>query len=322
LGYGLFTPTHGFFPQYFTEFVPPLAIITAALVVDVSEIWIPAGRRGLALALLVGALWLTAFIESRFQLPTLVYVLFGLLALGLSVSVRHGLSRRRLLQLLVLGTAATATVMTSAAMPFMVARAAKGLVALGGLFMVVALARDALPERKSVFGFAVLASLVAFAFLSYREAGRSLSLTYQAQWPAGLVSPVAKVIEAETSLSDEVMSGGVVWEFVAQRHPYQTLSHPLSLEVGLSAEDGARLRRALRDRPPAVIVLDRFTERTYGLHLPDLAQILAEEYVLVAEFEGAPEPVRVFRFRGRSRETAIGEGTGHRELRAKPDDNM
>jgi len=67
--------------------------------------------------------------------------------------------------------------------------------------------------------------------------------------------------------------------------------------LGNAAGEPARLARELATAPPRFVVLDGYTERTYGLLLPQLGATLAERYQLVANLPGFHFPVQVYRLR-------------------------
>jgi hypothetical protein len=95
------------------------------------------------------------------------------------------------------------------------------------------------------------------------------------------------------------MSGAVIWELQSQRRPFLDISHPLKFEHSISEKDRENLEAAIRAKPPEVIILDGFTEKTYFRQLPWLRNFLSSRYDLVLTAEPARQPVRVYKQKGK-----------------------
>ncbi len=84
------------------------------------------------------------------------------------------------------------------------------------------------------------------------------------RWRIPVVIRVAEVIEANTEPDDEVMSGGVIWSYLADRYPYMKQNHPLGFyKIKVDSEEADMFYRNYIATPPAIIVLDGLTERTW-----------------------------------------------------------
>ena len=125
-------------------------------------------------------------------------------------------------------------------------------------------------------------------------AGATLSRSYDCDWPPETVAAVARTVAAHSSPQDEVLSGAVIWEFTARRQPFLRISHPLGFMEGMSEAERRRITEALAAQPPQVIVMDQYTQWTYGKRLPGLELLVARSYRLVGEFTEARWPVRVY----------------------------
>jgi hypothetical protein len=79
--------------------------------------------------------------------------------------------------------------------------------------------------------------------------------------------------------------------------------------MGMLPSEVAELDTLLATRPPRFIVLDGYTEQTYGANLPGFDRLLAERYALDLTIEGSYYPVRVYGLRP-PRSAPVGTGPG------------
>ena len=289
LAYGYWTFKLGFYPQYFTEMVPPLAIGFGAVVPAATERW--AGRElpGL-LWLVIGLVLAGVFVSARVaELSTLNYLLTPPLLLaggaafvaGRRVEVGGALGAIALLALL------------GIVPPFPGDTAAKGVAALAALGAAILIVQRV--RRSGMHEFIVVALAAGAAVLSMQRAGRELDVRYQCVWPPDLLEPVADAIRVHSAPVDQVMSGAVSWEFEADRHPFLRVSHPLKFLARRRPDEQAEIEHGIVATPPRIIVLDGYTERTYGKVLPNLEELVRRNYTPVGRWEGARHPVQVFR---------------------------
>ena len=97
--------------------------------------------------------------------------------------------------------------------------------------------------------------------------------------------------------TDEVISGGLIWEFQAGLQPFQRITHPLKFEFGLPAEQAADLDARIKATPPRFIVLDGYTQHSYGTVVPDLAQVISDRYEQIVTVPGGKYPVQLYQLR-------------------------
>jgi hypothetical protein len=293
LAYGYWAFTLGFYPQYFTELVPPLAIAFGVAVPRAVERW--AGRP------LPAWLWVTAglvlaasFAAGRaIELSTLVYLTTPalLLALGVAVVARRGGAAMVALGML----AAVIGVGFLPAMPG--ATAIKGAAGFTALAVAVVAVRQA--GRPASLDFLVMTLAAGAAVLSMQRAGRVLSVSYQCVWPPDLLEPVATLIRQQSRPDETVMSGAVVWAFEAGRRPFLLISHPLKFLARHVPQERAEIEAGLATVPPKIVVLDGYTERTFGKVVPTLTRLLEQGYEPLGTWEGGRHPVRLYRAKGR-----------------------
>jgi hypothetical protein len=96
------------------------------------------------------------------------------------------------------------------------------------------------------------------------------------------------------------MSGAVIWELQSLRRPFLGISHPLGFEHRrVSEKERGSLEAAIRAKPPEVIILDGFTEKTYFRQIPWLWDFLHSIYGLVYTAEPARKPVQIYQKTGK-----------------------
>lgn len=298
LVYGYWAVRRGFFPQYAEEFLPALSILAAAVAADLFRLSLPQERFGPALGLLAAYL-VAAFAASRAAASDLpVYICFLVPALGLSLAQLAAEGRMRawafvaaaVLALLLLASPPVGA-------PVFLRRALKLAtlpVALAGIW---AAARRDERLRSRFPAFCVCTALVTLLGWSSGRAGAVMDLAYQTVWPPETVRTVADLIRRESSEGDRVLSGAVIWELEAGRRPFANISHPLGFGADATPDFIDRLSRKLVNEPPRFVVLDGYTEKTYGMLFKDLPETLSARYRLVLDLPGVNYPVRVYRLR-------------------------
>jgi len=300
LVYAYWSLRRGFFPQYSEEFLPGLAILLAFVVDRLFTSWLGASSVAWGTAWL--ALWAaTAFAAVRLapglDLPRPVYVVvpavgFAWWQLGGKAAWRAWLGIAAVALLGVWGLAA------GFGLPPAAARALKFLFVPAMLALVWLAGRSvASVHRRSFLAYTGVVLLAAAVGYSYGEAGRVVRPEYEAVWTPGTVREIAGYLRAHSRAGDEAMSGAVVWELQADRQPFAHISHPLEFLYGLPPDESAALASRLTRRPPRFVVLDGYTEQTYGAVLPNLPRLLEERYAVVDSAFGSYYPVRLYRLR-------------------------
>jgi 4-amino-4-deoxy-L-arabinose transferase-like glycosyltransferase len=297
LPYGYWIFHRGFYPQYAVEFLPPLAL---------------GAGHGLALG------WAVSERLGRWRIAAvlLACVAVALLAHGAAPDRRYtSMAYAALAGVLALAGSRPAWWRHPAA-PLAAAAAAAGLVWLvlrwifraplhpaDGLAAAVAaaglivMARARWPEPVSpaaLLGLGVVGALaVATAVFSLRV----LEPRYFCVWAPATVREVAAYVREATPPGAQVMSGAVIWEFVADRPPFGTISHPLAFQGGGHAAALPRIDSALAAAPPAVVVLDGYTELTYLAESEAVTRAVRDRYEEVRVIFGSRYPVRILKRR-------------------------
>jgi 4-amino-4-deoxy-L-arabinose transferase-like glycosyltransferase len=293
LAYGYWIVVFGFYPQYFTELLPPLAILFGAVVSSAAEQWLPPRIWGPALGMFVVASAGAFAAGAGATVPALAYV--ALVALGLAAAGigRAGL-RRWWAAAAACAAAAVIAIALGATLPPGLSRAVRGLgllVVLGGVLIAVARVR---PGRLERLAFAVLVVLGGSALIAYDYAGRKIGVAYNCVWPPAVLDQVSREVSVASRPGDEVLSGAVIWAVQADRRPFLNISHPLGFLSGTTVEERRLIGRALAERPPRLIVLDGYTEKTLLADSVARARLLQDRYRPLGEVIGGRFPVRIF----------------------------
>jgi hypothetical protein len=151
--------------------------------------------------------------------------------------------------------------------------------------------------RRSGAAIACTAALAAMGIAggwAGWQAATQLSVAFDCTWSPRTVREASALVRAHSGPDDEVISGAVIWEFEAARRPFLNISHPLVFVDRMWPSTRSRIQEGLRQRPPRVIVLDGYTERTYLRQVAEVAPLLERAYRLAGEVGGSKYPVRVY----------------------------
>lgn len=296
--YGYWALRRGFFPAYFGELIPPLVILGAVVGID-TVTRLTAGRkpgwRDVALFGAVGLVTVTGHVllgpEAIYR--PLYFVLAALVLGGAYLTERFG--RAEITAFLIIAGMAAGVVLFASHVA-LVAR-----LSLYGLLFVVALALplraahiDPRRDLARAGAFLSLTILTGTAMLWLGTSQASIDRRFDGIWPPATVEAVATYVEEVSEPDDRVLSGAVAWEFTAGREPFMHISHPLMLRRGINRQLHRAILADFEDRPPAIVVLDGYTEQTYLRVAPELRALIDERYRLAREFTGARYPVQVY----------------------------
>lgn len=115
--------------------------------------------------------------------------------------------------------------------------------------------------------------LVASMLYSLSTGRNILDRRYDNVWSPRQLSEVTRYLDQHVPPGGTVLSGANIWPIEARRKLFGEVSHPLGLRVRPSREIGD----ILRESPPNAIVLDGYTERTYGSRF-DLGDMIKRRY--------------------------------------------
>lgn len=278
----------GFYAQYFEEFLPPLVILLAFVVVY-SLSGMKLERNLWNKILIIGLLLVIIFIvHSKLlrdvELNSSIMGYYALLTITLLAAFWF-FPRLRLKNRLYASAVYFALAVLSLFLlrltyqsPYFI----RGFVCLVLLILTyaVVLKMSRMKLRKEGLGF-VSVSLVLSAFvISFALSGYRMSFGLSGTWSPQTVDEVADYLRMNSDEDAEVMSGGVMWEFQSGRRPFMNLSHPTAFRPGISSEMSEIMEENLRKSPPEFIILDGYTEQTYLRHLKGLQAAIDDRYEL------------------------------------------
>lgn len=292
LTYGYWALRRGFFPAYLVELLPPLSIVFALVLPRILPSRWGTYRELGAVAGVLTLLYLARLAGLPSLHRPLYFSLTALLLAAAFFAPRPGAVRWGM-ALAGVG-AATAFVLVTAPR---LGAGGRMVVYLGLAVLVYGSLLVALrggEGRGRAAGF-VLSSFLLFPLVLAIDASAGrVDQRWDGSWSPERVRMVSDLIRDHSVPGDEVMSGAVIWAFQAGRRPFMDETHPLGYLDGIDRWDRERITRHFGERPPAFVVLDGFTERTFLAHVPGIEGRLADWYVPVLELRGPGNPVRVY----------------------------
>jgi 4-amino-4-deoxy-L-arabinose transferase-like glycosyltransferase len=289
-----------FFQAYFLEILPPLVVLTSAALVHTARRFATETgllRTGVGFALLALGLVAIPFALGDLPLNRPLYFVVPTAALAV-MHFLDGTEGKRWLTALVGVAGLTAlTFIFRGWLPGVLQLGLYGALAAGTFALVLWAGRISWPgARDDVLSFGGYAAIMSALFLTLGEAIPGTGLRYDGVWGPAAVRTVADEIRRISGPEDEVISGAVIWELEAGRRPFMNLSHPLGLMNQLVHEVAPAIQQGMAERPPAVIVLDGYTERTYLAAVPELRGIIEAGYTRTLTVEtGTRPPIHVYR---------------------------
>jgi 4-amino-4-deoxy-L-arabinose transferase-like glycosyltransferase len=297
LAYGYWAVYRGFFPEYAIELLPPLVMIFGFVVFELGRGWQLGPLPGWGVLVLVAGA-VTVLIASHLgmiQVPRFMYLAIVPLILGRPWLTRKGSGQWWPIAAVV----GVLALVLPLGLPASVHRALK-LMAVAGLILGgwAAARRQHAPGQSRLSLLAYIGLVLLGTGAGVLDAmGQPKQLRPGGAWLPSAVQQIADTLRRRGQETDEVISGGIIWEFQASRQPFERITHPLRFEFGIAPDEAAALTERLRERPPKFIVFDGYTERTYGAVLPALAQIVGDRYELVVTVPGGRYPVRLYELR-------------------------
>ena len=284
--YAYQTANRGFYSQYFTEALPPLILLCAAVVVEFFTAF--PRRKMLYLAVPVFFVFLLAqkavmpwFSSQAAQLMTAVAL--ANTAIWFLLRERpsaEDVFSRLLLPMLRVGVLYSMAKLLGLHAVFGLSAALIGLVVywrrIGGK----------LENTMPIFFL-----LVFGYFFSALSSGSVLGPRYESIWSPRTLAACAQRLRELGDKDDQVLSGAGSWTFESGLRPFLNVPHPTEL-----------LRRRRTDfenqfagGPPQFIVLDGYTHRKFAHYWAFIEERMAVEYEKVAVIGGSKVPVEIYR---------------------------
>jgi 4-amino-4-deoxy-L-arabinose transferase-like glycosyltransferase len=293
----------GFYIDYFREFLPPLIILFSSWLTRT----LPSLRgeqincRYIVVSVAVVIIGYTIVSMDIWSFPTSALVLIGL-GIFLFIHFRNEMmmvNRQRIYAFFLLVYSGLMLVIFLFPIHSVLMRGPVKLLLLGAIILIpfTLLWRTGKLNFEGAYrSFALSVVIILMCFnLSY--AAKKLNLKYDSVWSPKAVEEVADFIKNNTKISDKILSGAAIWELEANRRPFMNISHPLVFSFVIPEEEKKRIKTALIDQPPELIILDGYSEKTYFRQFAFLEDYLKSEYKWVYASEHARKPVRIYQLK-------------------------
>jgi hypothetical protein len=263
LFYAYWYVVRGFYPGYLREFELPMAVLGGLVVGHTIE------KTGLRFwhAVPLAAFLVVAVQITRLRFPVWIEPLTLAFAgaIGLIVLAR-GMPRERddwVRMAAAVGTLGVVFLSRRAGGPLASIEHGPLLLVILGLAAALLFfaGRRSDPGRHGrVLAALAFAGIIVAADSWYQKGGMS----FHGRWTREMVDEVSAVVRERSHPGDEVMSGGMIWTFLADRKPFDNANHPLGFyDVDIDSPESDRWLDHYKDHPPAIVVLDSYTERIF-----------------------------------------------------------
>ncbi len=284
----------GFFTQYFVEVLPPLTILAAVWLVQVTG---STKLRGAIfyITTLLGFFFLFFLQRTTWQFYPGVdaYVFFG--SLVASITMLGFVSKiewkpRRILILAAPSLLAVALLL--AANFFQLEQLATLVLTLFCLYLLVETIyeKDTLDQNTSVQAATVFVFIVAVV-VSGLYSGHAIGPKYESVWSPATVEQVATAVKTEAGSSDEILSGATIWAFAAKLRPFLNVPHPTEFFKKRMSD----FEEQFRHKRPQFVIDDGYTHRKYARYWSFIRSELETNYSQLAQITGSKYPIIIFR---------------------------
>lgn len=288
----------GFFIDYFRELIPPLIILFSGWAVATFGNSVDRRRWIKLISFLLLAAFAGCCIVWIYPRFSNAFLFLAVCLLGLAL-YPHGEGTTKSLKWASACTLVVALIAGFGLMRIKISGAAAWVLATGLLAIAFGTIRMAVSGQpgfnRGEWQRSVCLALMAGIFsLSMAHSIPVIDRRYDSVWSPEVVREVAAMIGSHSRPNDEVLSGGVIWEYAAGRRPFALISHPLIYRDSMNAQEKERIGKLLQDFPPALIVKDGYTEKTYFQHFPWMDEFLEKRYSVTPANGAARYPVLVY----------------------------
>jgi len=298
LAYAYYYYTRGFFIDYFREFLPPLVILLSVWICDTVKA-LKTENAEIPFSILLISFASISFLILKTPRGLAILTEFILISIGLFAGVYFAMWQKYSDKSKFIFPFFIAVCVGVGCLLMATNHKVYRIIAMIFIFISpFALMVKGLKVTKKEYTHYIMLSIIVGTFLyGYAISGRSLGVMYDSVWSPNAVSDVAKFLKANTQKTDQVISGAVIWELEARRKPYMNKSHPLALALPISENERKLLKASIFETPPAIVIMDGYTEKTYLRQVPTLKRLLTEAYSKVYTAGPARMPVEIFQYR-------------------------
>lgn len=298
IAYSYWVLHRGFFIQYFEEFLPPLSILLAFVIVfSMSKLELQK-RVNMNTAIMTFFLIVVFFFTRKFfdlQIKSVIYFLISTAALSFLYFSRELGLNRWLYTFIALGIVSAVLLKLASFCPYEL-KVLLYLILITIVYLVLfkVSGLNLKKDLKEELGFIVFSILISSSVLSFAVSGSKMGVDFDSLWSPKTVRETSDYIEANSGEKDEIISGAVIWELESNRKPFMNKTHPLAYLFDISEEELEKIERELSENPPKFIILDGYTEKTYLKQINKLHLIMDEKYELKKVIDGSRYPVKIY----------------------------
>lgn len=289
LMYGFQTANRGYYTQYFTEALPPLILLTAAVAGEFLGNY--SGHKTVIVFIAL-PLFFLVYILQRLpaswmsgQAPTMAVAIF-FVCVSCWIAEKHrptfmDVFKWLFLPMLIVGG-------FSLFFKLMGAHALVGfLMSLTSLIIYLFIING----KPSSWAITPIVYLLLLGFyLSALFSGGGIGPRYEAVWSPKTLKDCAETLYDHGQAGDQVLSGAMIWTFESGLEPFLNVSHPTELLMRRLAD----FETQFAAHPPQFIILDGYTQRKFAKYWEFIKERLAVEYEKLAVIEGSKYPVEIY----------------------------
>jgi hypothetical protein len=288
--YGFQTANRGYYTQYFTEALPPLILLTAAVA---SEFWEAFLRQNRLLFFLSLPLFFTIFIVQHFLAGFLSAQSVQAAGAVFLTAVTYAflLQRRPSFSEVVLWLFLPMLIVGGSSLLFKLMGAhalvsfLMSLICLT-IYLLMINGKSPKPAKAPIF------YLLLFGFYLSALFSGGIGPRYEAVWSPKTLRDCAAILREHGQTGDEVLSGAMIWTFESGLEPFLNVSHPTELLMRRLAD----FETQFAARPPQFIILDGYTQRKYAKYWDFIEERLDMSYEKLGVITDSKFPVEIYQF--------------------------
>lgn len=293
--YGYQAITRGFFSQYGTEIYLPMILLTSFAVVKAAQKIASTNLAGFFLS--SGGILIFIYLAQKkmwqfYPGPMAYLILAGLLA-GLCLVLISANGQRARIALIwflasipaALGYYLLSFLRINEALTMILALV---IFALGALMLWSAFrVSTATAGRESV----LVPTIFIAGVLSVAISGTKIGPSYDCIWSLSALEKMDVVLGRENSPAGQVLSGAMIWQLESHTPSFQDVAHPTEF----LKKRWQNFEILFAENPPALIVLDGYTERKFQKYWRFLSAKIASDYNPIANITGSKYPIVIYK---------------------------
>ncbi|MBN1997983.1 glycosyltransferase family 39 protein [candidate division KSB1 bacterium] len=276
----------GFFPQYITEALPPLILLTAStghrLMLKTSL-----GKR--RILTVIGVFGLLFILQKAFwqYYPGFTWTLIIAALLCGVVLYRKAVNFYSLCYIVV------AAVLSGILNHYLEGIGVNRLLCVGCtllMYSTILLCNSILKWKKVLLKSSSVVLLTAF-YITAIYSGSLIGPRYVGVWSPKVVYQIKKILEEHGERADTVLSGGMIWTFESGRYPFLNVSHPTQFLL----KEWPDFEIQFENNKPDFIIKESYTEKKFSYFWEFLESQIDSSYSLVKSVPAPPGTVDIYK---------------------------